>query len=154
MHSKLKSALCSDRITPKRSIENSPYVLVYGKEARIPISVEFPSLSLIQELEMMEEEPFNIRYAELLELEEKRRRHIINLENHHTQMNRTFDKKAISRVFREGDLVFKWNELKSKPGQHTKSCNVGWSLYHHKLQDAQFLSAIQTRWRRVAYPSQ
>ncbi|XP_059066364.1 uncharacterized protein LOC131857679 [Cryptomeria japonica] len=92
---------------------NSPYVLVYGNEARLPILVDFPTLSLIQELEMMEEEPMHIIYVELLELKEKRKRALINLENHHVQMKRNFDKKVVPRVFREGELVFKWNKLKS-----------------------------------------
>lgn len=45
-HKKLRIALWADRITPKRSIGNSPFVPVYGREARLPISLEFPSLEL------------------------------------------------------------------------------------------------------------
>ena len=39
-HDKLKLALWADRITPKRSTGMSPYMLVYGKEARLLVSVE------------------------------------------------------------------------------------------------------------------
>ena len=46
-HEKLKSALWVDRITPKRSIGMPPYTLVYGKEVRLPISVEFPALDFM-----------------------------------------------------------------------------------------------------------
>ena len=43
-HQKLRTALWADRITPKSSIGNSPFILVYGREARLPISLEFPAL--------------------------------------------------------------------------------------------------------------
>ena len=45
-HQKLKTALWADGITPKRAIEKSPFMLVYSREARLPISLEFPSLEL------------------------------------------------------------------------------------------------------------
>ena len=45
-HNKLMTTLRVDKITPKRSIGISPFVLVYGRESRLPISLEFPSLEL------------------------------------------------------------------------------------------------------------
>ncbi|KAH9296075.1 hypothetical protein KI387_039663, partial [Taxus chinensis] len=50
----LKMALRADRITPKRSTYNSPFKLVYGKEAVFPISLELPALELVKRLEMSE----------------------------------------------------------------------------------------------------
>ena len=35
-------------------------------------------------------------------------------------MKRMFDKKASPRVFPLGDIVLKWNELKSRLGKHMK----------------------------------
>ena len=35
-------------------------------------------------------------------------------------MKKTFDKKASSRDFQLGDIVLKWDELKSRPGKHMK----------------------------------
>lgn len=43
-HKKLKNALWADRITPKRAIGNSPFMLVYGREARLSISLEVLAL--------------------------------------------------------------------------------------------------------------
>ena len=31
-HVKLRKTLWADRVTPKRAIENSPFMLVYGRE--------------------------------------------------------------------------------------------------------------------------
>ena len=68
----MRTALWADRITPKRSIGNSPFMLVYGKEARIPISLEFPSLELAHQLELIEDDAMSVRKAELMELDEKK----------------------------------------------------------------------------------
>ncbi|KAH9304454.1 hypothetical protein KI387_008858, partial [Taxus chinensis] len=56
-HLMLNSTLWADRVTPKRSVGNSPYKLVYGKEARMPISVELPALDLLHQMELLENEP-------------------------------------------------------------------------------------------------
>ena len=45
-HQKLKTTLWDDRIKPTREIENSPFMLVYGREERLPNLLEFPSLEL------------------------------------------------------------------------------------------------------------
>ena len=47
-------------------------MLVYGKEARLPISLEFPSLELSHQLELIENDAMSIRMTYLMELEEKR----------------------------------------------------------------------------------
>lgn len=82
-HDKMKLALWVDRVTPKRSIGNSPYVLIYGKESRLPISIELPTLSSIKELEMMEEDLMEVRLIKLMELGETKRKSLKNLEIHH-----------------------------------------------------------------------
>ena len=70
-HAKLKTTLWANRITTKRAIGNSPFILFYGKGDKIPISLELPSLELAPQLELEEHDPMKIRFAELLELEEK-----------------------------------------------------------------------------------
>lgn len=40
----LRSVLCANQITPKQVLNNSPYKLVYGKDALFPISFEIPTL--------------------------------------------------------------------------------------------------------------
>ncbi|KAH9302572.1 hypothetical protein KI387_014155, partial [Taxus chinensis] len=59
-------------ITLKRSIGSSPYKLVYGKEAVLPISLDLPALELMKQFELSEFEQMEARYAELMELEEIR----------------------------------------------------------------------------------
>lgn len=47
-------------------------MLVYGREARVPISLEFPSLELAHKLKLIEDDAMIVRMTELTELEEKR----------------------------------------------------------------------------------
>ena len=47
-------------------------MLVYGREAKLPISLEFPTLELDHQLELVEDDAMSIRIVELMELEEKR----------------------------------------------------------------------------------
>lgn len=71
-----------NRITPKRAIWNSLFILLYGREARLPISLEFPSLELAHHLELLEDNAMVVRMVELVELEEIRNRAKHTLEVH------------------------------------------------------------------------
>ena len=81
-HQKLRTALWVDRITPKRSIGNSPFMLIYGREARLSISLDFLALKLAHQLELVEDDAMTVRMAELMELEEKRGQAMQTLETH------------------------------------------------------------------------
>ena len=98
----------------------SLYMLVYGKETRLLFLVELPTLNFMYQLDMLDEKPMMVRLAQLNELEEKRRDALQKIENHQAQMKRTFDRKASQINFQLGDIVLKWDELKSRPGKHTK----------------------------------
>ena len=77
-------------------------MLVYGKEARLLLSVELSALDIVHQLQMFEgEDLMSIRYAKLMELEESRRKAMETMEYHQLQMKRVFDKKAFSKLFVE-----------------------------------------------------
>jgi hypothetical protein len=50
-HNKLIDALWASCLTPKDSTGHSPYTLVYGKEARLPLHLELNSLALTGDVE-------------------------------------------------------------------------------------------------------
>jgi hypothetical protein len=71
-HLKLIDALWESRLTPKDSTGNSPYTLVYGKEARMPINLELNALTYVVNIEDVEEvSPLHRRYNQLMKLEEQ-----------------------------------------------------------------------------------
>lgn len=82
-------------------------MLVNGREARLPLSLELPFLNLAHQLELLENDVISIRYAKLIELEEVRERAMQTLGVHQGQVNKCFDKKATFRTFKVGDLVLK-----------------------------------------------
>lgn len=60
-----------------------------------------------------------VRMAKLIELEEERKKGISTLDDQQMQVKRSFDKKATTRVFKEGDLVIKWDADREKVGGHS-----------------------------------
>lgn len=96
-HENLKLSLWADRVTPKRATGCSPYVLTYGKEAKLPISIELPTMIFVKELELLNEQPLEVRFAQLMELKETMKEALRQLEIHQAQMKSFFDKRANPR---------------------------------------------------------
>ena len=71
-HTQLYNALWEDQITPKVALGNSPYCLVYGKEAALPPHLTIPSLQLAQSIQESDSSPLQQRIDSLLKLEEDR----------------------------------------------------------------------------------
>ncbi|KAH9327670.1 hypothetical protein KI387_007848, partial [Taxus chinensis] len=68
-------------------------------------------------IELIENETMQVRYLELMELQELRNQ---------AQVKSTFEKKEKIRVFQEGDIVLKWDKDREMPGNHTKFDSI-WS---------------------------
>ncbi|KAH9326368.1 hypothetical protein KI387_006546, partial [Taxus chinensis] len=74
-----------------------------------PISLELPTLELMNQLELSEFKPIEARYVELMELGEIGEHAMQSIEIDQDLVKRWFDKKARARTFQEGDLVLKWD---------------------------------------------
>ena len=85
----------------------TPYSLVYGMEAVLPIEVEIPSLRVLREVELEEAEWVQARYEQLNLIEEKRIKAIYHGQLYQRRMMRAHDKKIWPRQFQEGELVLK-----------------------------------------------
>nr|XP_012466519.1 unnamed protein product [Gossypium raimondii] len=71
-HGKLPFALLAYRTSVRTSTGATPFSLVYGMEAILPIEVEIPSLRVLAELKLDEAEWIQSRYDQLNLVEEKR----------------------------------------------------------------------------------
>jgi hypothetical protein len=71
-HNALLNALWADRVTPKAVVGNSPFFLVYGRDAILPPHVLLPSLQLSQRVQEEECSPLENRIIALMKLEEVR----------------------------------------------------------------------------------
>ncbi|KAG8476462.1 hypothetical protein CXB51_033312 [Gossypium anomalum] len=106
-HEKLPFALYAYRTSVRTSTGTTPFSLVYGMEAVLPIEVEIPSLRVLSELKLDEAEWIQSRYDQLNLIEEKRLKAIRHGQMYQRRMMRAYNKKVRPRVFNDGDLVLK-----------------------------------------------
>lgn len=98
-----------------------PYKLGYGKDTLFFVSSEILALQLLKSIEVVENGRIDARLVEIMELEEVREASFACLQNRHQTIKRWFDsKKSSDPEFKQGDLVLKYNERVTKPGQHAK----------------------------------
>ena len=106
-HEKLPFALHAYRTGVRTSTGTTPYSLVYGMEAVLPIEVEIPSLRVLKKVKLEEAEWVQARYEQLNLIEEKRMNAICHGQLYQKRMMRAYDKKVRPRQFQEGELVLK-----------------------------------------------
>ena len=114
-NSMLFSALWAYRTSVKTSTGFTPFQLVYGLEAVLPIECESPSLKLAIELlpATSEEEK---RFLYLAQLDENRRNAAIANEAHAKRIKAQYDRSVTPRNFSEGDLVLVYDQANDKLG--------------------------------------
>ncbi|XP_059063820.1 uncharacterized protein LOC131856279 [Cryptomeria japonica] len=82
-HKALFDTLWADKITPKRAIGMSPFQLLYGINAKIPITLELPSLKLAKAIEdQTYENALDKRIMYLSQLEEQRTQVVDRIAQH------------------------------------------------------------------------
>jgi len=106
-HEKLPFALFAYRTSVRTSTGATPFSLVYGMEAVLPIEVEIPSLRVLMESKLEEAEWVRARYDQLNLIEEKRLRAICHGQMYQKRMIAAHDKKVRPREFHEGELVLR-----------------------------------------------
>ncbi|KAK4389709.1 hypothetical protein Sango_2307900 [Sesamum angolense] len=93
------------RTTVRTPIQATPYALVYGVEAVLPLEQQIPSLRIAIQEGLTEEENAQIRLEELEALDEKRLEAQQRLECYQARLSRAFNKKVRLCSFQVGDLV-------------------------------------------------
>ena len=93
-HEKLPFALHAYRIAVRTSTKATPFSLVYGMKAVLPIQVEIPSLRVLMETKLKEAEWAQARYEQLNLIEEKRLKALCHGQLYQKRMMRTHDKKV------------------------------------------------------------
>ena len=103
----LPFALMAYRTSIRVSTGATPYSLVYGTEAVLPIEVEIPSLRVLAEAELEEAEWVQKRIEQLNLVDEKRLTAVCHGQLYQQRMARAFNKRVRPRSFQEGNLVLK-----------------------------------------------
>jgi hypothetical protein len=119
-HTLIVYSLWADQTTTKTSIGHTPFQLLYGQEAIIPIKLELNSLRLaLQDKELNSTSIPQIINA-LLSLEEQRRHALENLKKRQRFVKRYFDKKSKSTSFEADEKVLLWDSAHADRGKHSK----------------------------------
>eukprot|EP00253_Pinus_taeda_P017032 PITA_17032 len=104
-----------DFITFKTSTGFTPFQLVYGLEALLPIECEIPSLQIaIELLPATSEEEKCLLYV--AQLDENRRDAALAIETHAKWIKAQYDRNTIPCNFSEGDLVLLYDQANDKLG--------------------------------------
>lgn len=106
-HEKLPFALFAYRTSIRSSTGATPFSLVYGMEAVLPVEIEVPSLRILMETELEEADWVQARAEQLNLIEEKRMTALCHGQCYQRRIARAYNKKVKPRVFQEGDLVLK-----------------------------------------------
>ncbi|XP_070012886.1 uncharacterized protein [Nicotiana sylvestris] len=112
----LPGVLWAYRTTTKSSMGETPFSLVYGTEALIPMEVGEPTLRYFRVDEESNNEAMLINF-ELLE--ERRDMSRVRMEAQKQRMERYYNRRANLRYFKVGDLVMR------KVTQNARELNAG-----------------------------
>ncbi|XP_060183015.1 uncharacterized protein LOC132612963 [Lycium barbarum] len=104
-HDRMEEALWVYRTTHRTPTQATPYSLVCGAEAVLPLERQIPSLRLAIQEGLTEEENARLRLKELEVLDEKRLEAQQSLECYQARLSRAFNKKVRLRSFQVGDQV-------------------------------------------------
>ncbi|KAL0349831.1 UNVERIFIED_CONTAM: hypothetical protein Sradi_4132300 [Sesamum radiatum] len=92
-HERIGETLWAYRTTVRTPIQATPYALVYGVEAVIPLEQQIPSLRMAIQEGVTEEENAQIRLEELEALDEKRLKAQQRLDCYQAQLSKSLNKK-------------------------------------------------------------
>ena len=95
------------RTSIRSSTKATPYSLVYGMKAVLPIEIGVCLLRTVLESEIPEVDWLQSRYDQLCMLDEKRLKALYHIQGYQRRLRKALDKKVRTRDLRLGDLVLK-----------------------------------------------
>ena len=104
---KLPFVLWAYRTSFRTSTGATPYSLVFGMEAVLPIEIEMGSLRVTLEQQISETEWVQSRFDQLSLLDERRLRAVDHVQAYQRKMTRAFKKRVKPRPLQRGDLVLR-----------------------------------------------
>ena len=95
------------RTTTRTSTGATTYALVYSMKAVLPIEVQIPSLRIMKDTGLSEEDWIQTRLDQLNLIDEKRLTTVFHGQAYQKHMIKAFNKKVKRQVYQVGDLVIK-----------------------------------------------
>ncbi|KAM2170710.1 hypothetical protein ACFX1R_035878 [Malus domestica] len=110
-HERISEALWAYRTPHRTPTQATPYSLVYGVEAVLPLEIQIPSLRMAIQEGLTDEENAKLRLQKLEALDERRLEAQQHLECYQAWLSKAFNKKVRPRSFQTGDLVLTLRRL-------------------------------------------
>ncbi|XP_070009026.1 uncharacterized protein [Nicotiana sylvestris] len=101
-HEKLPFALLGYRTIVRTSLGATPYLLVYGTEAVIPVEIEISSLQIAVEAKIDDDEWVKTCLEQLSLIDEKRLAAVCHGQLYQQRMERAYNKMVLPRKFEVG----------------------------------------------------
>ena len=124
----MKYALWANLISTKRSIGISPFQMVYGTDAVLPVNLALLVIKLWQD---QNEEPNHVtrRINQIIEVQELRVEVDEKVQKYQEDMKALFDIKEKNREFLPGDLVLRWGARREEAAKHGKFDHLWYGLF-------------------------
>jgi hypothetical protein len=106
-HTTLSESLWAYRMSCHGSIRVPPYQLVYGHDAILPWENNIGSRRIGLQDQLTADEYYSLMVDELEDLAQIRLRALEKIKENKARVARYYNKKVVSKSFREGDLVWK-----------------------------------------------
>ena len=103
----LPFALHGYRTSARTSTGATPYSFVYGMKVVFPVEVQIPSLRIMKDAGLSEDDWIQTRLDQLNLIDEKRLTPICHGQTYQKRMIKAFNKKVRRQEYQVGDLVIK-----------------------------------------------
>nr|ABA96839.1 retrotransposon protein, putative, unclassified [Oryza sativa Japonica Group] len=106
-HEVLSEALWAHRISKHGATKVTPFELVYGQEAVLPVEVNLGSLRYIKQDDLSSEDYKTLMGDNLDEVIDKRLKALEEIEKEKKRVAKAYNKRVKAKLFQVGDLVWK-----------------------------------------------
>ncbi|XP_016173350.1 uncharacterized protein LOC107615844 [Arachis ipaensis] len=106
-HETLSQVLWTYRNLPRGSIGTSPYKLVYGHDAVLPLEINLNTLRVSKQNDLPVDDYWNAMFDELNELDSERILALDNVIRQKESVARSYNRRIKEKSFRIGELVLK-----------------------------------------------
>ncbi|XP_050890197.1 uncharacterized protein LOC127095567 [Lathyrus oleraceus] len=103
----LDQALWACRASPKEATGTTPFRLVYGHDAVLPIEIQFQAVRTQRQYEIPSEDYWSMMKDELVDLDEERILALDSLRRKKEKVSGAYNKKVKGKMFAVDDLVWR-----------------------------------------------
>ncbi|XP_015964519.1 uncharacterized protein LOC107488306 [Arachis duranensis] len=106
-HETLSQVLWAYRNSPRGSTGTSPYKLVYGHDAVLPLEINLNTLRVSKQNDLLVDDYWNVMFDELNELNSEQILALENIIRQKESVARSYNRRIKEKSFKIGELVLK-----------------------------------------------